>query len=38
MPAGFHGHLSPVDGNVNGIDFLANYSSATGWDVQPYAC
>ena len=38
MPAGFHGHPGPVDGNVNGVDFLANYTLGTGWDVQAYAC
>jgi hypothetical protein len=38
MPAGFHGHPAPVDGNINGIDFLANYTLGTGWDIQAYAC
>jgi len=38
MPAGFHGHPTPVDGNINGIDFLANYTPGTGWDIQAYAC
>jgi len=38
MPTGFHGHPTPVDGNVNGIDFLANYTFASGWIVQAYAC
>lgn len=38
MPAGTHGHPTPVDGNVNGIDFLANYRPGTGWDIQAYAC
>ena len=38
MPAGFHGHPGPVDGNVNGVDFLANYTLGTGWDIQAYAC
>jgi hypothetical protein len=38
MPAGFHGHPTPVDGNVNGIDFLATYTSSTGWYIQAFAC
>ncbi|HZM53866.1 MAG TPA: hypothetical protein VFC03_02445 [Acidimicrobiales bacterium] len=38
MPAGFHGHPTPVDGYINGIDFLANYTLGTGWGIQAYAC
>jgi len=38
MAAGFHGHPRPVDGNINGIDFLATYTPTAGWTIMAYAC